>query len=78
MAQSPELTAVLARIDSATNAVAAKLDALAAQISTSMTAEEVSTVVASLSTEADRLEAMGKTATNPVPEVPVVAPEPTP
>lgn len=74
MAIDPTLMAVLARIDAATNAVAAKLDALAAQISTNMTPAEVATVVASLSTEADRLEAMGKTATNPVPDVPPVPP----
>ncbi len=76
MAIDPTVTAVLARIDAATNAVAAKLDALAAQISTDMTASEVATVVASLSTEADRLEAMGKTATNPTPDVPPVPPQP--
>jgi len=74
MATDPALTAVLGRIDVATNAIAAKLDALAATISTSMTKEEVASAVATLSTEADRLEAMGKSAANPTPPVPDVPP----
>ncbi len=74
MAVSPELTAVLARIDAATNAIAARLDDLAAKLAAGMSPEETAAAVATLKTDADRLEAMGKTATNPTPDVPPVPP----
>lgn len=77
MAISQDLQTVLTRIDTATNAIAARLDALAAKISTDMSAEDVAAVQATLTADADRLEAMGKDPANPAPN-PAPAPAPTP
>jgi hypothetical protein len=48
------------RIDAATNLIAARIAALAAQIGTGMTQAEVDAVKTSMGAEADKLEALGK------------------
>ena len=63
---------VLKRIDDATNAIAAKLDAYADQIANGLTSGQAAELVGMLQADADRLEAIGKP-DNPVPPV-----DPTP
>ncbi len=68
MPLDPTVTAVIAQIDAATNAIAARIQRFidAANTSGSMTAAEI---VAALQPEADRLTAMGADPDNPVPVV---------
>ena len=62
-----ELIDLAAKIDEATNAVAARIDRLSARIKNSMTDEEVAQVKAALGAEVARLTDLGKDPNNPVP-----------
>ncbi len=64
-----EFQAAITRIESATTAVGARLDALAAKLETGVTAEEAVPLIAELTALGDKLEAMGKDPANvdPVP-----------
>jgi predicted RecB family endonuclease len=67
MAVSQAVTDVLAKIDTATNDVAAELKKLAGQIGTGMTQAEVDTLVTQLQAKADTLEGLAADPANPVP-----------
>ncbi len=69
MALSQDLKDLTKAIDDATNKVAARIDALAAKISNSMTDAEVAEVKAGLQAEVDKLTALGQDPDNPVPPV---------
>ncbi len=65
--QNKELLALIARVDKATtaigedvSAVATKIDALVAKITTSMTAAEVTEITDKFSVQVERLEAAGE------------------
>ncbi len=62
-----EFQAAITRIESATTAVGARLDALAAKLATGVTAEEAAPLIAELTSLGDKLEAMGKDPANPDP-----------
>ncbi len=67
MALSQDLKDLTKKIDDATTAVAARIDALTAKITNSMTDAEVADVKAGLQAESDRLTALGADPNNPVP-----------
>lgn len=69
---------VLKRIDDATNAIAAKLDAYADQIANGLTSGQAAELVGMLQADADRLEAIGKPDQPATPENPMVPPTPNP
>ncbi len=74
MAVSPELQALLGRLDTDTTAVATAVRSLLDLISTAMTQADVDTVKASLTGIATRLEQTASDASNPVPPGPPPAP----
>lgn len=68
MATQAEFGAVLTRIDTATNEVAADLQALRDQIAgAGMSAEDEAAILAGLDAAASRLEGIGRDPENPVP-----------
>ena len=70
LAVSNEIKDLVAKIDAATNDVAARIDRLSGQIHNSMTDAEVNEVKAGLQAEIDRLTGLGKDPANPVPAPP--------
>ena len=70
MAVSQDLKDLTAKIDDATNKIAAKIDALTQKITNSMTDQEVADVKAGLQAEIDKLTALGADPVNPVPPTP--------
>lgn len=74
MTDIKDVKAIVAEIDSATNAVAAKLDAQAKRIEELIAAggatpEQLAELATSLTTERDRLQTLGADPANPVPAV---------
>lgn len=69
MAISQDLKDLTAKIDDATNKVAARIDALASKVTNSMTDAEVAEVKTGLQAEVDRLTTLGQDPANPVPPV---------
>ena len=67
MAVSQAVIDALAKLDKATNDIAAKLQTLADQIKVGMTQADVDSVVGSINTEADKLEGLAADPANPVP-----------
>ena len=63
-----EFKKVLKRIDDATNAIAQRIDALAARLEGGLTQEEAVDIKAQFEAEADKLEGLGKDPNNPVPQ----------
>ncbi len=74
MPVSPELQAVVDRLDTDTNAIAAAVRSLLDLISTSMTVTDVEAVKTALGAIATRLEQTATDASNPVPPGPPPAP----
>jgi hypothetical protein len=66
-AMHEEFQAAIVRIETATTAVGARLDALAAKLANGVTAEEAAPLIAELTALGDKLEAMGKDPVNPDP-----------
>lgn len=78
MAVTQAMRDLLARLDSATNQIAAKLDKLADQIEAGgMSAEDEAAAAAELHATATRLEALGADETDPIPAEPTEPTEPT-
>jgi peptidoglycan hydrolase CwlO-like protein len=69
-----DVNRLLTELDAATNSVAAEIDALKAQISGGLTAEEATGVVTRLATASDRLKALAADPANPVPTTPTDPP----
>ena len=67
MALSQDFLDLAAKIDAATNAVAARIAALGDKVKNSMTDAEVASVKTALQAEADRLTVLGSDPVNPVP-----------
>ena len=63
-ANADAIKALEDRIDAATTAISNRIDALIAQIGTGMTQDEVDAIKVGLTTEADALDALGK---SPIP-----------
>lgn len=70
MSVASDLTALTKAVDDATNAVAARIDRLAASIKNSMTDAELQTVKDGLAAESARLTTLGQDPQNPVPPAP--------
>lgn len=70
MSVAQDLKDLTKKIDDATNAVAARLDALAQQITNSMSDADVTAVKAGLQAEVDKLTALGSDPNNPIPPAP--------
>lgn len=75
MTVTTEVRALTARIDEATNAIGARLQALADRLEGDISAADAALIKADLEAEATRLEAMGRDPANPIPPEP---PMPTP
>jgi len=67
MALSQDLKDLVAQIDTATNQVASRIDALTAKITNSLSDSEVADIKAGLKAEVDKLTALGANPANPVP-----------
>lgn len=67
MATTEDVKAAVAAIDAATNAIAARLDALTAQIGTGMSQADVDAVASGLQAEVARLQGLGADPENPTP-----------
>lgn len=72
MSKATEIQAVLDQVDTATNEVAADLQALRDQLAGGVTADEATGIQARLTALADRLTVMGKDPENPAPPAPPI------
>lgn len=70
MAISQQLADVLVALDTATNDIGARIDALTAKIGTGMSQADVDSVVSSLQNEVTRLNGLAADPNNPVPPNP--------
>lgn len=67
MAATQDVKDAMARIDSATNAIAARISDLISKLGTGMSQADLDAVTASLQAEAAKLESLGADPENPAP-----------
>lgn len=62
-----DIKALINEVDNASNAIAARIDKLSAQLTGGVTAEEAAEIQAGLQGEVGKLQALGADPSNPVP-----------